>query len=280
MCPYPQMRRRKVLMDMNLFKKIVDDLAHNGIEWLEIFLYSEPLLDPLLFERIKYAKSMGLKVYVSTNGHFLSQEKREAILDVDLDLIGISLDATTKETYEKVRGSKDFERVKENVIALIKERNRRSLKKPYIQVDFVVQKDNCHEAEEFKAFWKDLANKVLVWELISKGKRVSQLVVKKFDPMKLSPRYLYACRQMFYCAPTVLSDGRVVLCNYDYDGSMVLGDFNVQTLSEIWDSTKYKEIRNAHLAGQGDKIFFCKETHCQFLYCKAYFHWWARWVGY
>lgn len=275
MCPYQEMTRKKVMMDMNLFRNIVDQLAGSTIRVIELFGYSEPLLDPLLFERIDYCKSKGIKVYISTNGVLLTPEKRKAILGSRLDAIGFSLDATTAETYRNVRGSADFERVKENVISFIKERNERPVKRPLVRLNFVVQQDNCHEVEEFKAFWRGLADKVEVWDLVSKGERVSRLLVKRRDPLKLHPRYLYACLLVFVC-PGILSDGRVILCNYDFDGSLPLGDLKTQTFNEIWNSAKFREIRELHLAGRGDRIGFCRETHCQFLYQHAYTCWWGE----
>lgn len=262
-------------MDMDLFKKIIDDIAQNGIKWRELAYYNEPLLDPMLFERIKYAKSRGLKIHLNTNGTLLTQEKRKAILDSGLDVISVSLDAATAETYRKVRGSADFEKVKNNVIALIEERNRRFLNKPRIQVGFVFQKDNCHEVEEFRAFWKNLADKVAIWGLTTRTTRMKELVVKKFDLAKPRLRFFYPCHIVFK-NPAVLSDGRVTPCCPDYDGLLSVGNFKHETFNQIWNSPKYREIRDTFLAGRGETIDICQKLRCGFLYHQAYFIWWRR----
>ena len=51
-------------MDMFLFKKIIDDAVENGFITLTFSLYNEPLLDNLIFERVRYAKEKGLKVFL------------------------------------------------------------------------------------------------------------------------------------------------------------------------------------------------------------------------
>ena len=112
MCPYPDMTREKVLMSMDLFKKIIDDATTNSIKEVCLNFYNEPLLDPLLFERIKYAKSKGLRVMFNSNGCLLTEEKINALLDSGLDSITFSFDAATKETYEKTRVGGDFEKTK------------------------------------------------------------------------------------------------------------------------------------------------------------------------
>jgi len=56
-----------------------------------------------------------------------------------------------------------------------------------------------------------------------------------------------------------MSNGRVPLCCIDYDGEIVLGDFNVQDLKKIWDSDNFKKIRDLHLDFKADKINLCKK---------------------
>jgi len=121
MCPYPKMTREKVQMSMDLFKKIIDDVAQSNISQICLHLYSEPLLDTMLFERIKYVKSKGLWVEFASNGTILTQDKIDAIFDSGLDFINFSIDAATSGTYQKIRGA-DLEKTKNNIIQLKRER--------------------------------------------------------------------------------------------------------------------------------------------------------------
>ena len=60
--PISQNGATKKVMGIELFKKIVDDCFSEGIRNFNLNFYNEPFLDPLLFERVKYMKSKGLKV--------------------------------------------------------------------------------------------------------------------------------------------------------------------------------------------------------------------------
>ena len=158
MCPYKEMTRRKESMSMGLFKKIVDNAARIGVKTINLSFYNEPLIDPLLFERIDYVKSKGIKVMFYSNGTVINREKIDKILSNPPDVIIFSFDGATKDVYEKIRIGSRFERTKQNIINLINERNDRKLVLPFIQVNFTVQKDNRKEADIFRKFWGGLAN--------------------------------------------------------------------------------------------------------------------------
>lgn len=271
MCTYSNMTRKKVLMSMDLFKKIIDDSVANNVKEVSLNFICEPLLDPLLFERIKYAKSKGLTVTFNSNGCLLTEEKIDALLDTGLDSVWFSLDAITKETYEKIRIGGDFEKAKNNIIKLIEKRNQKGIEKPSITVSFVTQKDNYQEISKFKSFWKECADNVHIGWINPMGKEG----VSNAELELKGSRYLYPCRPIFH-EMTVMSNGKVVLCCVDYDGSIVLGDLNEQTISEIWNSDKIKKIREVHISGHGDEIKLCRDTKCRILYKDGAYVWWQE----
>ena len=268
MCPYPDMTREKMLMSMDLFKKIIDDAVKNNIGEVCLNFYNEPFLDPLLFERIEYVKSKGLKVMFNSNGSLLTGEKINALLDTSLDSISFSFDAATKEAYEKTRVGGDFNRTKNNILELIRERNRRGLKKPFVIIYFVAQNDNFQEISKFKSFWKEYCDRVNIGWV--DARRTEGLLPEDLKIRK--SRDIYPCRSIFQHM-LVMSSGKVALCCFDYDGSIVLGDLNEQSINEVWNSDKIKGIRELHLSGQGNKIKLCKDTICGMLYTEGSYRW-------
>jgi glycosyltransferase involved in cell wall biosynthesis/pyruvate-formate lyase-activating enzyme len=272
MCPYRDMTREKVLMSMELFKKIIDDAAKSGIREIGLNFYNEPLLDPLLFERIEYAKMKGLKVCFSSNGTILTKEKRDALLDSGIDSITFSFDGATKEVYERVRVGANFEKTRDNIIGLVKERNRRGLKKPSISMAFVAQKDNYQEVKQFRSFWQEFVDKIgISTEVIDR--KAEGLLPDKLKP-RVKQRRPYPCRRIFEVM-AVMSNGKVALCCVDYDGSIILGDLNKQTILEVRDSNKCRKMRQLHLNGQGDKIKLCQNIACPSIYGDGAFKWWG-----
>lgn len=61
----------------------------------------EPLIYPYIDEIIDYISSKGIKVSIITNGSFLTEEKVEKYAG-KVETIGISIDAKSKETNEKI----------------------------------------------------------------------------------------------------------------------------------------------------------------------------------
>ncbi len=82
-CPNSLYPREKKLIDPELFKKIINDLAaidYSGA--VSPFFYGEPLLDERLPELLSYARQKlpKARIYVHTNGDFLAKEVFEKLI--------------------------------------------------------------------------------------------------------------------------------------------------------------------------------------------------------
>lgn len=251
MCPYSKMTRPKTVMPMELFKKIVDDCHEEGVSNFNLNFYNEPFLDPFIFDRIKYLKSKGIKVKLFSNGSVVDKEKANKTLESGLDEINFSLDSCDKETYESIRKGLNFETVVKNVSYLFEEKKRRKLLIPVIKAIFVRQKINKKEAGRYENFWKNKVDKI-VFSFDDNRNETSEFFIGKNK--KLTP---FPCKKL-WTEINVMSNGKVALCCIDSDGKELLGDFNSQSLREIWNNEKFKEIRKKHLDFEADAILLCK----------------------
>src|SRR5215212_10032855 len=59
-CPRDEMGRKQGVMDMTLFRKIVDECAALRIEHVRMHNYGEPFVDRSLVEKVRYAKDRGI----------------------------------------------------------------------------------------------------------------------------------------------------------------------------------------------------------------------------
>ena len=109
MCPYPKNGATKKVMGMELFKKLLTIVSAKEFAILILIFYNEPFLDPLLFERVKYMKSKGLKVSFFPNASVLNESMHEKIFESGIDTISFSVDGA-KKTYEKIRIGLDFDK--------------------------------------------------------------------------------------------------------------------------------------------------------------------------
>jgi len=99
-------KRKKGIMPLEMSKYILDELAShkNQIEMLDLFSLGEPLLDPYIFQRIKYAKEKGFRnIAISTNADLLDKEKQKKLLETGIDTVLFSIDGVKKETHENIR---------------------------------------------------------------------------------------------------------------------------------------------------------------------------------
>jgi len=252
MCPYQKMTRKKEIMPIGFFKKIVNNCLLYGIKDFNLNFYNEPFLDPFIFERIKYLKSNGVRVQLFSNGSIIDDEKIKRLLESGLDEIIFSIDGVKKRTYESIRRGLVFEKTINNILKLIQQKRDLSLEKPAIKLNFIKQKLNESELKEFRSFWVDKVDKIYV-SLDDGRTEIPELFEK--DKRNLSS---FPCARLWH-ELIVMSNGRVPLCCVDYDGKIILGDFNIQSLKEIWDSDNFKRIRRLHLDFEADKIPLCRK---------------------
>jgi MoaA/NifB/PqqE/SkfB family radical SAM enzyme len=68
-CPSKDMRRAKGIMDFELYKKIINEIAENKPKGISLHVFGEPLMNPGISDFISYAHDNcnGTKVSMSTN---------------------------------------------------------------------------------------------------------------------------------------------------------------------------------------------------------------------
>jgi len=83
-------------------KDLLDDLAQFGCP-VVLFSGGEPLVRPDLVELADYAVKLGMRAVISTNGTLITRSVAQALKDVGLSYVGISLDGM-REVNDKFRG--------------------------------------------------------------------------------------------------------------------------------------------------------------------------------
>ena len=115
---------KDVVFPMDVYKKIIDESAENGLCSLKLQYLGEPLGDPLIVERIKYAKDKGIMdVMFNTNATLLTEEMAHRLLEAGLDDIFFSVDSIIPEKFNKIRIGTHYEHVVENIKNFMKIKN-------------------------------------------------------------------------------------------------------------------------------------------------------------
>jgi radical SAM protein with 4Fe4S-binding SPASM domain len=173
MCPRQRMTRPIGYMDFELYKKIIDESIGMNV----IFsLFGEPLMHPDFLKMIDYAKGGKVNITLYTNALNLNEEISTAILENhSITTIFFSLDAATPQTYRRIKGSDEYEKVIQNIHRFLKMRREKILKlkdigyqgdiNPIVALQILKMKENDHEIEEFWSRWsqKEKIERMLDW---------------------------------------------------------------------------------------------------------------------
>lgn len=263
MCPRRFMKRQVGFIKFDLFKKIINQLdGYSCAVWLHHF--GESLLHPKLKQMIAYAKSKGIKTQLSINPVLLNEKNIEKIKN--LDYLHISLDGSNEKTYQKLRGKNaNYKQAIIYIKHFLKLKHR-----PKTTIAIIRLKETEQELEEFKQQWKGFDIEIkdfTTWD--GSQSSITSLASKFSEAYKKN--LSYPCLRPWHRF-TILWDGKVVPCCYDYDGKYILGDLETQTLEEIWNSSATLELRKQHITNNFSDNLLCKNCKEKYGLQKSYFY--------
>ena len=251
--PHDKMGRSKLMMSLENYKKVIDNIK-SYISVVLPWFSNEPLLNPSLVEMIKYAHENNIYTMISTNAVLLNEEKSKELLDSGLDEILLCLDGTTKESYEPFRQGADFDIVLGNIKTFCVLRKKIGRKKPFVEMQFILTKLNQNEVEDVKKLAKELG----VDRLRIKSFALSEYAYAKNEINELSEKFLpndpKLAEKIRYTKEkngveiknkktkcglastniVILADGRVSMCCYDFKGEYIYGNVLKNKLKDFW----------------------------------------------
>jgi MoaA/NifB/PqqE/SkfB family radical SAM enzyme len=105
----------------------------------------EPLFHPKTVEWIRRIKGLGTKVELITNGTILTEKKSRELIDAGLDVLWVSLDGATPDSFADVRMGAELPVIIDNLKRLFKLRGGGHFPTPEIGVAFVAMKRNIND---------------------------------------------------------------------------------------------------------------------------------------
>jgi len=109
----------------------------------------EPLLNPQIFDIVAYLKTRVATVLFNSDAIGLTPARAARLLESGLDEYRVSMDAATRETYRRLRGVDQFDRVRANVARLIERQRWRELTTPRVSLWFTASRANVEELPAF-----------------------------------------------------------------------------------------------------------------------------------
>jgi radical SAM protein with 4Fe4S-binding SPASM domain len=232
-CSHREMIREQRHMDRDLFNKIVEEVGRESpnCEIWPTFYGEAVILGEELWDRIDYADKVGCKnLVLNSNGTLLDRfETIDRILKSPLRRFILSLDGLSKETFEYIREKAKWDEIYPAVENLCRERTRRGLTYPVIIAQFSVMKENVHEAEAFRSYWRERGAEVKLRPMLewTATGTVRSDTIDHFSDFRI------AC-PWGNNTMAIHQDGSVVSCAVDYEGMFKAGNVRDRSVKELW----------------------------------------------
>ena len=281
MCPRTNRMTRKLgHMDLSLYQKIIQEAS--GLS-SKIFLhhFGDSLLYPELGECIRYAYDHNIKTFLSANPILLTEKRSRELVDCGLYELILSLDGLTSETNFAIRGkaAENVVLAEEKILSFLEYRRTVGSETPFVQMQIVIQNRNIHEIESWIKKWKDVdgVDRVKVKSYITwdgRDDHINSLVPKRSASLHTQN---IVCDKP-WSSMTVLWDGRVVPCCFDYNGIYILGNLHHQSLKEIWNGNRMKYLRQCHRERNLQEVSLCRQCiDIEGYPVRKWYYPWNRW---
>ena len=231
-----------------------------GIQEIALFTTGESLLYKNLTVLIIEAKRHGLYCYLTSNGLLLNREKCIGLCKAGLDSIKISVDGSNREEYERIRLGGDFLKLLKN-ISLLRDIRDKLGSEMRISVSAVLLEENKKSIENFKSYFSELADEILISPLSNQGGKIDRMDVQSNSTHKQIP---VPCNQL-WDRIVVTYTGEISVCCIDFEAELVYGDLRSSSLEKIWNSESMQSFRRDHLTRNLDIHALCRDCNYPYL---------------
>lgn len=259
-CPNPVMTRRKTVMAPDLVRRLLEQAFAGGIRDVAFYSTGEPLLLPALPEYVRTAKQIGFSyVYISTNGGTATSPRLLPTLEAGLDSLKFSVNAGTRETYRRIHGVDDFDRVIANIAAAADYRAR-AARELRLWISYVVTDLNRAEVGLLRDRVGHMVDEIVEYPFMAIG---TPLGTRPGDADPARPHIGYGqtnwqegwnpdrlklpCHQLWN-ALNVRAEGYLTACCSDFNNDLIVGDVVETSLTEAWHSSEFQALRRQHLS--------------------------------
>jgi len=283
MCEHSHWTEKPANLSFESFKKIVDN--NPFLLTLNLTGIGESLLNPEFFKMVEYAKSKYVFVWFNDNMTLMDEEMSKKVIRSGVDVLAVSLDGATKETYEGIRQGACFEEVMRNLKGLVKMKMLKKSKAPKLFISFVVMPQNYKEMPGVARIAQSLGIENVAYVGALEFEQNKEMGFKRIDlkdyekyeaealeirakhsvdmrmPAKRQKPMPYSCCTLPWESVYINHRGEVLPCCFAtqrndpklYQES-VLGNAIEEPIEKIWNNEKYRALRRGLLNNQPPPI--------------------------
>ena len=283
-CPDSIMTRKRGFMDLDLAKRIINELSEKDMtRSIDFHLMGEPMLHPHYAELATYVHEKGLNAVLYTNCTLLNKKNISKLVSIPLSGMVLSVQSSNAGAFINRRARNiNFEDyikgVESFVHSWINSRNRTPLSIHYMTglQDNSPGKElikNRQECIDILSYWRDFLHKIdpdsvekyhflpkvnlnNLWSqyMIYPGISVFFKYCHTWDGQMLPAGYQVRPNSRGICKEiidrnkmssfAILWNGETTYCCSDYDGSLELGNVSGRSIEDVYFGDKASHIRD------------------------------------
>lgn len=233
-CPRDKFTRIKTTMPYSHFRKLVKQAVDLDAKLISLFGYGEPLMDGGLVDKIALCTLNGLDTFITTNGSMLSESRAHSLLSAGLKKIRFSVHGM-EENYEKVHRGLKWRKVFGNISKFCAINEVDYLGRCRTAVSVIPMHNECPYL--FRYLWENKVDELEIWRPHNWGDS------KDYRVQNEKKR---TCGRPFNGPIQINADGTMMVCCFDYNGVLTVGDTYKNTIEEILKGEPFNKIRWLH----------------------------------
>lgn len=232
-------------IDERFFYRVTKEAYELGITDVGLYMTGEPLMNPKVYDYVKYLKDLGFAyVYISTNGLLCTPENLRRLVEAGVDSIKFSLAAATKNSFIKHHGVDAFELVRDNIKYAYEYRENTGAEFG-LYAFCIITKFNVHEKELMEQEYGPYLDEIVftnVLDNIVPTKGVKEFLMLDEDVKENKPRGEMPCPLVFN-GIAIDENGFLHICCSANRESTKIADLNKMSLKEGVYSDQYVAFR-------------------------------------
>ncbi|CCZ58495.1 radical SAM domain protein [Clostridium sp. CAG:710] len=253
-CPYKDMNYSYKSMTNELFEKLLSEIDEKKLKRIIPYLNNEPFLDVNFIEKVKKIRNKfkKIEIEISSNVSMIKEKDIIALNSLNITELRLSVFGYEKDTYNKMMPCLNYEKTFEKLKTISNIMSKTSTIISIVMID--TGEISEQEFIDMEKMCKSLGFNFERWGFLDRS-----------DNVTYKSNNIYN-ENVSYCEQNrplermhILSDGRVIFCCQDWSHSLVVGDINNNTISEVWNSKVYNNARNSLYDKEKDSPMICKK---------------------
>ncbi len=250
------------VMDFDFAQKIMNQAVECGIGSKEIgfYLAGEAFMYKRFEDIVSYAKQLGFPyVFLTTNGALANPDRMKTVIDAGIDSVRFSVNAADRETYAKLHGADDFDKVLDNIKFLYEYREK-THKNIAISLSCVLTYKTLDIKADMEKIFGKYVDDILFIPVQLVGLENCDYLedeIRLLDFSQAQKRKDWVCPILFNTM-YISADGYVIPCcnAYDYDVKF----WNLKEKFDMegaWNCEAYRRYRAIFLENESDRGTIC-----------------------